>query len=446
MEKPTKIQIIKYAPPPTELPIYGCIAPEDALFIGRTNYVAALEEKRFVFGIKRADKQNHIYIIGKRGMGKSKLMELLIRQDVAYGYGLCLMDPYGTLIDAILDFIPEERISDVVIIDPTDNKNSVAFNPLINVKESLRHQVSESILEAMRKQLNSNWTPRLEHVFRCTCRALLDYPEATMKGMILMLSDERYRERAMPYIKDDIIKRFWEVEFPVWLVRHETEAVIPIINKVSQFLSDPLVKAMFDQAENKLDIETLIQENKILLVNLAKSKIGDENASLFGSMLITRIKQAGIARSVLNHDERVEFSLYIDEFQHIATSAFEHIVSEGNNYGFSLTLAHQNISQLPDRVRINVLGNVDTLIIFRIGTADAEKLVGEMSPVFEAKDMTNLGARQFYIKMGIDGETSEPFSAETLNILKPNHPSYRATIINQSQKKYGKPTVAEKII
>ena len=208
MPRSGKIQIIKYAPPPPELPIYGQVDPSEVSFIGRTNYVAALEEKKFVFGIKRSDRRRHLYIIGRSGVGKSKLLELLVRQ-IAYGHGLCFMDPHGDTIDALLDFVPEDRIGDVVVIDPTDTAHPVSFNPFQNVAPDFRQQFVQSMIEAMKKQLGANWTPRMEHAFHFTVLALLEYPSATMQGMILMLTDPAYRETVIKEVKDEMVKRFW---------------------------------------------------------------------------------------------------------------------------------------------------------------------------------------------------------------------------------------------
>ncbi|MCH7759000.1 DUF87 domain-containing protein [Patescibacteria group bacterium] len=211
-----KIQIIRYGPPPPDLPILGRVGAAEVSFIGRTNYVAALEEKLFVFGIKRVDRSRHLYIIGKSGVGKSKLLELLVRQDIAHGKGVCFLDPHGDVIEALLDFIPKERIEDVVIIDPSDSEYPVSFNPLANVDPSFKYQLAQGLIEVMKKQFGANWTPRLEHVFRFTVLALLDYPHATMRGMISMLTDRNYRQKVVEYIKDDMVKRFWAIEFADW--------------------------------------------------------------------------------------------------------------------------------------------------------------------------------------------------------------------------------------
>ena len=216
MANSNKIQIIKYAPPPPELPVLGDIDPREVCFIGRTNYAAALEEKRYVFGIKRIDRRRHLYIVGKSGVGKSKLQELMIRQDITHGFGVCVIDPHGELIDDILDFIPEDRKQDVCIIDPSDSDFPVSFNPLANVDPSFKHQLTQGLIEVLKKQFGANWTPRLEHVFRFTTLALLDYPHATMRGMISMLTDRNYRQKVVEYIEDDMVKRFWAIEFADW--------------------------------------------------------------------------------------------------------------------------------------------------------------------------------------------------------------------------------------
>ncbi len=444
MSKAGKIQIIKYAPPPPELPIYGRIDPKEISFIGRTNYVAALEKKEFIFGIKRKDRRRHMYIIGKSGVGKSKLLELLIRQDVAYGHGLCLMDPHGDVIEEILKFIPKERIEDVVIIDPTDLDNPVSFNPLANVDPAFKHQLTQGLIEVMEKQFGANWTPRLEHVFRFTCLALLDYPHATMRGMISMLTDRNYRQKVVEYIEDDMVKRFWAIEFADWSEKFDTDAIIPLVNKLGQFLSDPLLRNIFGQKENKIDIEEVMRKKKILFINLCKGRLGEENSSFLGAMFITKIKQAGMARAGMPEESRTDFYLYVDEFHNLVTETFENILSEARKYGLCLTVAHQYAAQLIPRVQAAVLGNTGTIIIFRVGGEDAVKLEPEMDPVFKVKDMINLGMQEFYIKMTIDGETYDPFSAETLKVLPPTHETFKEKITELSRTKYTIPAGAAK--
>ena len=431
-----KIRKFKLAPPPPELPIFGTVDSKECSFFGRTNYEAPLEEKKFVFGIKRIDRRRHVYIVGKSGVGKSKLLELLVRPDVAYGHGLCFIDPHGDVIEALLDFIPENRIKDVVLIDPSDSQYPASFNPLANIDPGFKHQLTQGLIEVMERQFGANWTPRLEHVFRFTCLALLDYPDATMRGMISMLTDRNYRQLVVDYIEDDMVRRFWAIEFADWSEKYDTDAIIPLVNKLAQFLSDPMLRNIFGQKENKIDIEKLMNENKIILINLSKGKLGEENSSFFGSMFITKIKQAGMARAAIPEAERQDFYLYVDEFHNLMTETFENLMSEARKYGLCLTVSNQFMGQLIPRVQSSVLGNTGTTVIFRVGGEDAVKLKPEMEPIFDVKDMVNLGIQQFYIKMTIDGEAHDPFSAETLKVLPPTHVSYREQIIQQSRQEY----------
>jgi len=437
--KEGKIQIIKYSPPPPELPVYGQVDPKDVVFFGRTNYEVAFESKKFVFGIKRKDRRRHLYIMGKTGVGKSKLLELMLRQDVFYGHGLCLMDPHGDVIDTVLASVPEHRIKDVVLIDPADVNWPVSFNPLQNISPDLKHQVTQGLIEVMKMQFGAGWTPRLEHVFRFTVLALLDYKESTMRGMILMLTDRNYRQKVVEFIEDEMVKRFWAVEFADWSEKFDTEAIIPLVNKLGQFLSNPLLRYIFGQKENKIDIEEIMNSNKILLINLSKGRLGEENSSFFGSMFVTKIYQAGMARANMPEEKRTDFYLYVDEFYNVVTNTFVNILTEARKYGLSLIIAHQYQAQLTPNILSTVLGNVGSLIFFRVGGDDSVALEKELNPIFRAKDLLNLGMQEFYIKMIIDGESYDPFSAETLKLLPATHRSFRKEILDYNHQHYALP-------
>ncbi|MFH1608525.1 MAG: DUF87 domain-containing protein [Patescibacteria group bacterium] len=436
MARENRVQIIKYAPPPPELPVFGKVDPEEVSFIGRTNYVAALEEKKFIFGVKRIDRRRHLYILGKSGVGKSKLLELLIRQDVTYNHGLCLIDPHGETMDAILDYIPKERVEDVCIIDPSDVDFPASFNPLANVDPMFKFQLTHGLIEVFQKQFGANWTPRLEHVFRFTCLALLDYPHATMRGMISMLTDRNYRQKVVEYIQDDMVKRFFAIEFADWSEKFDTDAIIPLVNKLGQFLSDPLLRNIFGQKQNKIDISKLMNERKIILINLSKGRLGEENSSFLGSIFLTKIKQAGMERAAIPENQRKDFYLYVDEFQNVVTQTFENILSEARKYALNLTIAHQYVGQILPKVHQAVLGNCGSVITFRIGGEDAVKMKPEFAPIFDVKDMINLAVGEIYVKMTIDGESYDPFSAETLKVLESTHKSNREEIIAASRRKF----------
>ena len=291
----------------------------------------------------------------------------------------------------------------------------------------------------MQKQFGANWTPRLEHVFRFSVLALLDYPHATMRGMISLLTDRNYRQKVIEYIEDDMVRRFWAIEFADWSEKFDTDAIIPLVNKLGQFLSNPLLRNIFGQKGNKIDVETLMNQKKVILINLSKGRLGEENSSFFGSMFLTKIKQAGMARVKQKQEDREDFYLYVDEFQNVVTDTFENLLTESRKYGLCITIAHQYFGQLTARVQSTALGNAGTIVVFRVGGEDAVKLKPELSPVFDTKDMINLGIQEFYIKETIDGETSDPFSAETLKVMPAPHPSYRERILEQSRAKYAIP-------
>lgn len=439
-----KIQLIKYAPPPPELPMLGKVRPEECSFIGRTNYVTGIEEKKFVFGLKRKDRRRHAYLVGKSGIGKSKLLELLVRQDIAHNYGVAVLDAQGDLVDALLDFIPERRIPDVCVFDPSDTTHAVAWNPLAGVPEELKHSLTQSLIEIMEKQFGAHWNSRMEHLFRFSCLALLDYPHATMRGMILLLTDPQYRAAVRSHSKDEIVRRFLSEEFEEWTRRYEGDALVPLINELSQFVLHPLLRPIFEGEENKIDFESLIHGEKIFLANISRGTLGEQGANFLGALLIAKLKQAGMARAGTAEAARRDFYLYVDEFQGCATETFENLLSEARKYGMCLTFSHQYLQQLTARLQAAILGNVGTVVVFRASGEDAARLEIEMNPVFKAKDMINLGMQEFYIKMTIDGETYDPFSAETLKVLLPPDGSHRKEILAASREQYarGVPSVA----
>jgi hypothetical protein len=322
------------------------------------------------------------------------------------------------------------------LIDPGDAEFPSSFNPLANVDPAFKHQLTQGLIEVLEKQFGANWTPRLEHVFRFTTLALLDYPHATMRGMISMLTDRNYRQKVIEYIEDDMVKRFWAIEFADWSEKFDTDAIIPLVNKLGQFLSDPMLRNIFGQKENKIDLEQLMNDQKIVLINIAKGKLGEENASFFGAMFLTKIKQAGMQRARLPEKERKDFYLYVDEFHNVVTDTFENLLSEARKYGICLTAANQYMGQLSPTVLSAVMGNTATIVSFRVGGADAEILENEFAPTFKIKDLINLGKREFYIKMTIDGESYDPFSAETLFVHEPTHESLRDRIVEASRRKY----------
>lgn len=434
-DKNVQIQKVKYAPPPPDLPIYGRGDPANVSFIGRTNYSAALEEKKFIFGIKRVDRKRHLYVIGKGGVGKSKLLEVLVRQDIANGHGACLIDLHGDVIDSLLDFVPEQRVSDVVLIDLSSEGGLVAFNPFCGVDLSLRQAFVQGILDSMKRLLGNHWGSQLEHVLRFSVLALLDFPDATLKGLLFLLTDDAYRSRVVASVKDEMVKNFWTHDFDKWADKFRADAIIPVVTKLSQIFSDPFLNRMLSNPHNKIDFNAFIKDKKIVFIHLATDKIGEENASFVGSLFIAQLKQAGMLRR--SNDADKDFYVYIDDFHILTTDMLRQFLSDARKYGICFTVSHQYLGQLSEDFRASILGNVGTIIVFRVTGEDASALRSEMSPVFDVKDMTNLGVQEFYIRMIIDGEAQDPFSAETLRVLAPPHAPFTSAIRRTSSDTYG---------
>jgi len=428
-------QIAKTAPPPPGLPIYGRLNPATVSFMGQTNYASTLEEKRFIFGIKRQDRRHHIYVVGQRNIGKSKLLELLIRQDIASGYGLMLIDYQGSLTKGVLDFIPQKRMEDVVYLDPADAEHSLIFNPFSGV--DFKIQFIKDLTEIMKDFFGSLWMPRIDHLFRFACLALLDYPGARFSEIMNLLTDESFRLQVVKYIKNDLVKNFWEIEFSKkWLPQFETEAIRSLIDKLSQFFSHPAIRQIFNHQENKINFEEFIENKKIILVSLSRNKLGEENAAILGSIFLMKLRLAGIARQSLNESQRQDFYVYIDGFNNLALPIFENFLAEAHLGGLNFTITHTSLTQLSTKTNVSLLSNIGTLIIFRVSGEDALRLETALMPVFKARDMINLASGEFYIKMIIDGETFDPFSSRTLKVLPPSQPSYHEQIIELSRKKY----------
>src|SRR3989339_1713236 len=410
--------------PPAALPTKDNTPVEEISLFGRTNFSSGYVVKRQIFGLKRQDRMRHLYVIGKSGVGKTKLLEQLIRADAFFGHGVCVIDPHGDLVQNILDFIPEHRLEDVMIINPGDREFPIAFNPIANVTEDDRFPVTNELIEIFKKQFGSDWNPRIEHLLRFTTLAMIDFPGGTINGMVSLLSSGRFRSRVIEHVKDSVVRRFWAIEFPEWSQRYDAEAVSPLLNKLGQLLADPLMRRIFGQQQNRVDFFDLMQQRRIVLVNLAKGLLGDDVSSFFGATLITKIKQSAMKRVTLPPHLRLPFYLYVDEFQNIATKTFENLLAEARKFGIAITVANQNLSQLDYSLRSSLFGNVASMIVFQISAEDAEIMANEMQPVFTVSDMINLSEREIYVKMTIDGRRWDPFSADVLIVDTPKHKNF----------------------
>ncbi len=411
---------------------------------GETNF-----RNRFrKFGIKTDDRRRHMYLIGKTGMGKSTILENMIIEDIRAGKGVAVVDPHGDLAEKVIDFIPTERINDVIYFNPSDMDYPIAFNVVEHVEPHLRHLVASGLLGVFQKLWADSWGPRLEYILRNAILAILDYPGSTLLAVTRMLSDKAFRKKVVEKIQDPVVKSFWVNEFAGYADKFASEAVSPIQNKVGQFLSSSLIRNIVGQVKSSIDVRKVMDEGKILIMNLSKGRIGEDNSALLGSMMITKIQLAAMSRVDIPEKERKDFYLYVDEFQNFATDSFANILSEARKYRLNLIMAHQYIEQLGEKVKPAVFGNVGTLIVFRVGAADAEELVREFTPTFMEEDMVNLPKYEFYIKLMIDGVTSDPFSARGLHPLTEEEKTDNTDkVIKVSRERYARDrkTVEEKI-
>lgn len=389
------------------------------------------------FGIKRDDRRRHMYIIGKSGTGKSRLLESLAINDIKKGEGVAIIDPHGELIDRVMKYIPKDRINDVVYLNPADRNYPIAFNPLEATPE-FREEVTNGFVSVLKKQFGYSWGPRLEYVLKHTVAALVEVEGSTMLGIVRMLTDKNYRKKIVGEVSDPVVQMFWLKEFASYNDKMATETIAPILNKVGQFTASPIIRNIVGQPQSKIDFAKIMNEQKILLVDLSTGKIGEANSELLGSMIITKIQLAAMSRAYIPEKERRDFYLYVDEFQNFATESFGVILSEARKYRLSLTVANQYIAQMDENVRDAVFGNVGTLISFRVGATDAAYLEKEFAPVFEQNDLINLDTRNVYLNMLIDGVASIPFSAMTLDSPKITE-DLSAVIAGVSREKYGTP-------
>jgi CxxC-x17-CxxC domain-containing protein len=412
----------------------------DVTYFGKTNF----RSTNSVFGIKRKDRRQHMYVLGKSGTGKSVLLSNLIIQDIRNGEGVCVVDPHGELVEEILHLIPEHRAKDVIYFNPADTDFHIGFNVIQLEDPKYKHLVASGLMGIFTKIWANAWSSRMEYILNNAILALLDTPNTTMLGIPRLLVDKDYRQMIINNLKDPVVKAFWVHEYEQWRDQFRNEAIAPIQNKVGQFLSTSIIRNVVGQPKSTIDIFKIMNEGKIFLVNVSKGRIGEDNSALLGGMIITKIQLATMERVRIPENERRDFYLYVDEFQNFATDSFSNILSEARKYRLCLTVAHQYTAQLENKdgskVRDAVFGNVGTMIIFRVGADDADFLEKEFEPEFMAQDLVNLPNYTIYLKLMIDGITSRPFSAGTLPPLKVDLSlGIRERIIESSRKLYARP-------
>ena len=404
----------------------------DIVLFGETNF----RNRAVRFGIKTDDRRRHMYLIGKTGMGKSTIIENMVISDIIAGRGVAVVDPHGDLVEKIIDYIPSHRVNDTIYFNPADQDYPIAFNVLESQNEQQKHLVASGLIGVFKKIWADSWGPRLEYVLRNAVLGLMDYPGSTLLGVMRILTDKGYRAKVIEQIKDPVVRSFWVDEYSKYPDKFQAEAIAPIQNKVGQFLSSAIIRNIVGQVKSTLDLREVMDNKKILLMNLSKGRIGEDNSALLGAMMITKIQLAAMSRVDILEDTRKDFYLYVDEFQNFATESFANILSEARKYRLNLIIAHQYIEQVPEEVRSAVFGNVGTLICFRVGAEDSEFLAKEFMPVFTEIDLVNLPKWEVYLKLMIDGIASEPFSAKTLPPLPIEKGGQRDKIIRISRERY----------
>jgi len=410
---------------------------KDIIYIAETNFRGSVQK----FGVRRNDRRQHMYVIGKTGVGKTGFLKNMALQDIDNGQGLAIIDPHGEFVEEILESIPSHRMKDVVYFNPVDMDYPVSFNIMEASDPRYKHLIASGLIGIFTKIWANVWSARMEYILANCILALLDTPGTTLLGIPRMLVDRDYRQKIINNLKDPVVKSFWVNEYEEWDPRYRNEAIAPVQNKVGQFLNVSFVRNIVGQAKNTIDIEDIMNNQKILLVNVSKGRIGEDNSAILGAMIITKIQLSAMERVRIPEDERKDFYLYVDEFQNFATDSFVNILSEARKYRLDLIIAHQYIGQLvtgeSTAVRDAVFGNVGTMLSFRVGASDAEFLEPEFTPEFEQNDLIRLDNRDIYIKLMIDGITSRPFSARTITLAPiDKDDKKREEIINMSRLKY----------
>ena len=426
----------KTAEPPSKLPVLtGNDANDDQISaFGVTNFRGISHQ----FGMLRYDRSRHVYIIGQTGAGKSGLLELFALSDIFHNQGYAIIDPHGDFAINNMKFIPGSRLNDVIYFNPADTAYPLGFNPLEVTNPNQKTNISSEVIGVLKRMFGDSWGPRLEYILRYTILALLDRPEATMLDITRMLTDKEFRKETLGYCRDTVVLQFWNVEFASWNDKFVAEAIAPVLNKVGAFTANPIIRNIIGQPKSTFNIRQIMDEGKILIVNLSKGLIGEDNAAILGSFLVTKIQLAAMSRSdIPDVRDRRPFYLYVDEFQNFATDSFATILSEARKYGLNLTVANQYISQMSETVRDAVFGNVGTMISFRVSADDAPILAKQFEPNFESIDLLQMHNRNFVINMVIGGEKTPAFSARSLE-LPPSQADNTPHIIEHSRRMYSK--------
>lgn len=427
----------KTAPVPAEVPTSG------GTYIGQGYYRGI---KRPVY-IGQKDRQRHVYIIGKTGVGKSVLLHDMAIQDIKAGHGVCVIDPHGDLIDEIIKYIPAERAEDVIYFDPSDTERPMGLNLLEAYNEEQKHFITTAIINLMYKLYDPQRTgiigPRFEHAVRNAMLTVMSESGSTFVEVVRCLTDSKYVQELLPKVQDPIVRRYWTDQIAQTSDFHKSEVLDYIVSKFGRFVTNKTMRNIIGQSKSAFDFRKVMDEGKILLINLSKGKLGEENSSFLGLVLIPKILVAAMSRQEIPEEQRRDFFLYVDEFQNFATPDFATILSEARKYHLNLTVANQFIGQMEEEVKNAVFGNVGTLISFRVGVTDASYLQREFQPIFTETDLINVERFHAYMKTIVDNEPVPPFSVDLtkdMNKWKANaNEKIAKAIIELSRLKYGRP-------
>lgn len=422
--------------PPENVALATNMSDEDKQEV---NFFAKAEFKNQeqIFGIKTPDRRKHVYIIGKTGSGKSTLISNMAIDDIRRGRGVGIIDPHGDLTESILDYIPKRRINDVVYLEAFDQERPFHLNILEVHNPEQKHLVASGIVSIFQKMYGHSWGPRLEYILRNLILTLIEVQGSTLYDGMRVLTDKKFRDGILKQVHDPVILNFWKTEFDVMSEKQRVESVASIQNKLGQFVSAPMIRNILSNPTSSIDLAQIMNEGKILLVNLSQGKLGEDNAALLGAMIITQIQLAAMGRSYIKEEDRRDFFLYVDEFQNFATSSFVKILSEARKYRLALTLANQYIDQFEEEIRNAIFGNAGTIISFVVGARDATHLTKEFGGIYSEADLVGLGKFEIVLKLSVDSMTTSPFPARTLPPPKLANDN-REKIVRLSKEKYGR--------
>ncbi|MEI6533604.1 MAG: DUF87 domain-containing protein [Candidatus Roizmanbacteria bacterium] len=427
----------KTAPVSAEVPTTG------GTFIGFGYYRGV----RRSINIHMKDRMRHSYIIGKTGVGKSELLKELIKQDIQAGHGVCVIDPHGDLIDDTLRYIPPERAEDVIYFDPADTERPMGLNLLEANTEEQKHFMTTAIINLMYKLYDPQRTgiigPRFEHAVRNAMLTVMCEPGSTFIEIVRVLTDQKYVQELLPKVNDPIVRRYWTDQIAQTSDFHKSEVLDYIVSKFGRFVTNKTMRNIIGQSKSAFDFRKVMDEGKILLINLSKGKLGEENSTFLGLVIVPKILVAAMSRQEIPEEKRRDFFLYVDEFQNFATPDFATILSEARKYHLGLTVANQFIGQMDEEVKNAIFGNVGTIMSFRVGVTDASYLQREFQPIFGESDLINVDRFQAYMKTIVDLDPVPPFSVDMtkdVKLLKSQANEKIAQAVMQlSRLKFGRP-------